>query len=61
LLTGSKDDTVHVWNRTTGTVEVLRGHTDWVQDIDVSRDGKMIVSGSYDKTVRIWNRESGEV
>jgi WD40 repeat protein len=31
-----------------------------VWDVDVSRDGKMVVSGSDDKTVRIWNGESGE-
>ncbi|KAF8834613.1 WD40 repeat-like protein [Paxillus ammoniavirescens] len=58
--TGSDDNTLRVWNRTTGTVEVLRGHSGWVQDVDVSRDGKMVVSGSSDKTVRIWNQESGE-
>ncbi|KAF8834275.1 WD40 repeat-like protein [Paxillus ammoniavirescens] len=59
LVTGSFDNTLRIWNRTTGAV-VLRGHSDWVRDVDVSRDGRMIVSGSHDKTFRIWNRESGE-
>ncbi|KIJ13157.1 hypothetical protein PAXINDRAFT_81754, partial [Paxillus involutus ATCC 200175] len=38
----------------------LSGHTETVREIDVSLDGKMIVSGSTDKTVRIWDGESGE-
>ncbi|KIJ09566.1 hypothetical protein PAXINDRAFT_87305 [Paxillus involutus ATCC 200175] len=61
LVTGSSDNTLRIWNRTTGAMEVLRGHTDYVWDVDVSRDGKMIVSGSGDKTARIWNVELGEM
>ncbi|KAF8838838.1 WD40 repeat-like protein [Paxillus ammoniavirescens] len=60
LVTGSGDNTLRVWNRPTGAVEVLRGHDFSVWDIDVSWDGKMVVSRSADKTVRIWGRESGE-
>ncbi|KAF8834635.1 WD40 repeat-like protein [Paxillus ammoniavirescens] len=60
LVTGSSDNTVRVWNRRTGAVEVLRGHSRSVRDIDMSPDGKMIVSGSQDETVRIWDGESGE-
>ncbi|KIJ07161.1 hypothetical protein PAXINDRAFT_90842, partial [Paxillus involutus ATCC 200175] len=36
------------------------GHTGYVLDVDVSRDGKTVVSGSGDKTIRIWNGELGE-
>jgi WD40 repeat protein len=43
-----------------GSTQVLSGHTGVVWDVDVSQDGKMVVSGSGDKTVRIWNGESGE-
>ncbi|KAF8834616.1 WD40 repeat-like protein, partial [Paxillus ammoniavirescens] len=60
LVTGSSDNTLRIWDHPTGAVEVLRGHSRSVQDVDVSRDGKMIVSGSNDATVRIWNRELGE-
>jgi WD40 repeat protein len=64
LVSGSSDKTLRIWNRKTGAVEVLSGHTDTVWDVDVSPDGKMVVSGSMDKTVRIWDgasRELGEV
>ncbi|KIJ07613.1 hypothetical protein PAXINDRAFT_48057, partial [Paxillus involutus ATCC 200175] len=60
LVTGSDDKTLRIWERKMGVVEVLHGHTDTVQDVDVSRNGKMIVSGSHDRTIRIWNAESGE-
>ncbi|KIJ07797.1 hypothetical protein PAXINDRAFT_89813, partial [Paxillus involutus ATCC 200175] len=60
LVSGSDDGTLRIWDRTTGSVEVLSGHTDWVCDVDVSRDGELVVSGSDDTTVRMWNRELGE-
>ncbi|KAF8838832.1 WD40 repeat-like protein, partial [Paxillus ammoniavirescens] len=60
LVSGSIDNTLRIWDRTTGAVEVLRGHSGSVWDVDASRDGKMIASGSGDKTVRIWNQETGE-
>ncbi|KIJ10291.1 hypothetical protein PAXINDRAFT_54756, partial [Paxillus involutus ATCC 200175] len=34
--------------------------TDAVLEVDVSRDGRMVVSGSSDGTVRVWNAKSGE-
>ncbi|KAF8834268.1 WD40 repeat-like protein [Paxillus ammoniavirescens] len=61
LVSGSNDNTLRIWDQKTGAVEVLRGHSDAVWDVDVSRDGKMVVSGSLDETVRIWDGESGEV
>ncbi|KAJ6501235.1 WD40-repeat-containing domain protein [Mycena vitilis] len=42
------------------TVAVLEGHTDEVQSVAFSSDGKHIVSGSSDRSVRIWDAESGE-
>ncbi|KAF8834106.1 WD40 repeat-like protein, partial [Paxillus ammoniavirescens] len=60
LVTGSSDSKIRILDKTTGAVEVLRGHSGWVQDVDVSQDGNLIVSGSEDKTIRIWNWEMGE-
>ncbi|KAF8838102.1 WD40 repeat-like protein [Paxillus ammoniavirescens] len=60
LVSGSRDGTLRVWDRKTGTVEVLKGYTNTVMDVDVSRDGKLVVGGGSDETVRIWNGESGE-
>ena len=34
---------------------MLKGHTDQVNSVAFSPDGKRIVSGSHDKSVRVWN------
>ncbi|KAF5318822.1 hypothetical protein D9619_010801 [Psilocybe cf. subviscida] len=38
----------------------LHGHTDWVNTIAYSPDGKHLASGSGDETIRIWNAETGQ-
>ena len=40
---------------------VLAGHTDSVQAVDFSSDGKLLVSGSADNTVRLWEAETGKL
>jgi WD40 repeat protein len=62
VVSGSDDDTVRIWNTTTGEVQAeLKGHTDWVTSVAFSQDGSRVVSGSRDNTVRIWNTTTGEV
>ncbi|MCA9074526.1 MAG: caspase family protein [Planctomycetaceae bacterium] len=39
---------------------LLEGHTNVVQDLDFSADGRLLVSGSNDDTARVWNVETGE-
>ena len=40
-------------------IRTMEGHTDGVISIDISSDGKLLVSGSKDKTIRIWNLLTG--
>ena len=35
------------------------GHEGWITDLDVSADGKRIVSGAWDLTTRVWSRATG--
>ncbi|KAJ6571391.1 WD40-repeat-containing domain protein [Mycena capillaripes] len=41
-------------------ISVLEGHTNAVNSIACSPDGRHILSGSSDNTLRIWDAESGE-
>ena len=41
-------------------VRQLAGHTDWVNTLAFSPDGKTLVSGSDDKTVRCWDPDTGQ-
>ncbi|HEY3321108.1 MAG TPA: WD40 repeat domain-containing protein [Planctomycetota bacterium] len=37
----------------------LKGHTDSINGIDLSRDGRRLVSASMDKTARVWDTQTG--
>ena len=40
-------------------VRTLAGHSDEVNLVAISADGKRVVSGSKDTTVKIWDVETG--
>ena len=40
---------------------VFKGHTDSVSTLDVSRDGKFLLTGSRDKSVKLWQLKGGKV
>jgi WD40 repeat protein len=61
IVTGSKDDTLRIWDARTGELRrELKGHSGDVTRVAVSPDSTRIVSGSHDNTARIWNVETGE-
>ncbi len=56
LASASADNTVKLWNITTGKViKTLKGHTNEVYSVIFSPDGKLLASASGDKTVRLWD------
>ncbi|BGP48858.1 U3 small nucleolar RNA-associated protein 13 [Rhodotorula kratochvilovae] len=60
LVTGADDCKVRVWDlRTREGVYVLDGHVSVVRGLDVSKDGKTLVSGGRDKVVNVWDLERG--
>jgi WD40 repeat protein len=61
LASGSRDQTVRLWNPMTGQeAQKLEGHTDWVTAVAFSQDGSLLASGSWDQTVRLWNPTTGQ-
>jgi WD40 repeat protein len=43
----------------TALVRTLTGHTDWVQAVSFSADGKWVASASTDRSIRVWNLADG--
>jgi WD40 repeat protein len=40
-------------------INVIEGHSEWVNSVAFSNDGTRVVSGSLDSTVRVWDSSSG--
>ena len=58
----SGDNTIRVWNATTGETVAgpFTGHTDSISSVAFLPNGQHIVSGSDDNTIRAWNAMTGE-
>ncbi|KAJ7204176.1 WD40 repeat-like protein [Mycena pura] len=60
IVSGSRDNTVRIWDAATGTEEQkLEGHGGAVLSVAFSPNGTHIVSGSHDETMRIWDAATG--
>jgi WD40 repeat protein len=61
VVSGSNDETLRVWELGTGeTKTTLQGHTNSVNAVAVTPDGRHVVSGSGDNTLRVWDLKDGK-
>jgi WD40 repeat protein len=58
LAWGCQDGTVVTYDLMRKRTHVFEGHTDEVQTVEFSHDGRLLASRSSDHTIRIWNCES---
>ncbi|KAJ5289111.1 WD40-repeat-containing domain protein [Penicillium angulare] len=59
LLASGADNTVRVWNISTGELFLLEGHSNEVSSVAFSPNSRFLASGSRDKTVRLWDLSTG--
>jgi len=69
ILSASRDKTVIQWNLTRGDSEdpieygkaqrALRGHSHYVEDVVISKDGHFALSASWDGELRLWDLNYG--
>lgn len=62
LASGSIDNTVRVWQVSTGKeVQRFGGHDPWVTSAVYSPDGNTLASAGADKVIRLWDVEAGKL
>jgi serine/threonine-protein kinase len=59
LVSAGADKVLFLRDKETGRVRKFEGHTAAVHAVDISADGKWILSGSKDTTVRLWEAATG--
>jgi WD40 repeat protein/energy-coupling factor transporter ATP-binding protein EcfA2 len=55
------DNSIRMWDLKTGEqTRVFEGNNDGITTIDISPDGKQLISGSVDRSVHLWDIETGQ-
>lgn len=58
-VSGGGDDKARVWNYQTGdTLFIIEGHTDTVNNVAFSSDGKLVAAGSMDGSISVYDVET---
>ena len=68
IVQGKFEDTIPSWislrpepeTNWSQCLQILEGHSSWVNSVAFSHDSAFVASGSYDNTVRLWRCDTGE-
>ena len=55
VASGGENHTIKLWNLKNGNVRTLKGHTDVINSIAFSPNGRLLASVSHDRTIKLWN------
>jgi WD40 repeat protein len=62
LFASNNSRTIKLWNLPTGqAISTLKGHSQRVNVVIISPNGKKLISGSDDNTIKVWNLATGKV
>lgn len=58
LISGERAGTIKLWKRNNSLsgnlIQSIVGHTDWINCVNISKDGKFVVSAGGDQTIKVW-------
>jgi WD40 repeat protein len=55
LASNTNNSDIRLWNLTSNTSFLLRGHSNGVTSLNFSPDGNMLASGAIDNSIRLWD------
>jgi WD40 repeat protein len=55
MVSCGREPVIRLWGPNGEPREILEGHTDWVEDLELHPDGRRLVSVSQDGTARVWD------
>jgi WD40 repeat protein/predicted Ser/Thr protein kinase len=62
LVSGSQDDTIKVWNPTTGELSrTINAQAGSVRAVSLSADGKTLAAGNGDNSIKVWDLPTGKL
>ncbi len=60
IVSGGYDERIKVWDLNGSLLKSLKGHTEYIQDLAFTKNGRGLISCADDATMRFWNTSTWE-